>query len=65
MEDTNIYIDSVVEGLQASDKYIDELREQLCADSICAKVMKYCQDGWPDKSQLPAPIRHYWTERAV
>lgn len=27
--------------------------------------MKYCQDGWPDKSQLPAPIRHYWTERAV
>lgn len=65
MEDTNIYMDSVMEGLPASNSYMTELREQLSGDSVCAKVMKYCLDGWPDKSQLPAPIRHYWTERAV
>lgn len=59
MEDTNIYIDSVIESFPASDSYMAELREQLCADSVYAKVMKYCLEGWPDKSQLPAPIRHY------
>ncbi len=59
MEDTNIYVSSVTEGLPVSDNYMTELREQLCADSVCAKVMKYCLEGWPDQSQLPAPLRNY------
>lgn len=50
MEDTNIYIDSVIESFPASDSYMAELCEQLCADSVYAKVMKYCLEGWPDKS---------------
>lgn len=65
MEETNIYVDSVIASLPASKTYLSELREQLSADSVCAEVMKYCIEGWPDRSRLDALVRPYWTERAV
>lgn len=64
MEDTNIYVDSLMDNLPTSDKYLSELREQLCADSVCALVMKYCVEGWPDRHHLQGPVKHYWHERA-
>lgn len=65
MEKTNIYVDSVMEHLPASEAYLSELRKQLSADSVCAEVMKYCSEGWPDRSRLDVLVRPYWTERAV
>ncbi|ROI15591.1 hypothetical protein DPX16_2538 [Anabarilius grahami] len=57
MEETNIYVDSVIANLPASETYLSELREQLSADSVCAEVMKYCIEGWPDRSRLDALLR--------
>ena len=65
MEETNIYVDSVMEILPASEAYLSELRKQLSADSVSAEVMKYCIEGWPDRSRLDVLVRSYWTERAV
>ena len=39
-EDTNIYVDMVLENLPASADYLGELREQLSKDSVCARVMQ-------------------------
>ncbi|KAK7878780.1 hypothetical protein WMY93_030940 [Mugilogobius chulae] len=65
MEDTNIYVDSVLEGLPTSSKYLADLKEQLQSDSICTDVMRYCTEGWPDRNQLQGAVKHYWPERAV
>ena len=65
MEDTNIYVDAVLDNLPTSDAYLTELREQLCADSVCAQVIRYCAEGWPDRNRLQGPVKHYWHERAV
>lgn len=46
MEETNIYVDTVLANLPASETYLSELRKQLSADSVCAEVMKYCTEGW-------------------
>ncbi|ROL41873.1 hypothetical protein DPX16_3501 [Anabarilius grahami] len=54
MEETNIYVNSVIANLPASETYLSELRAQLSADSVCAEVMKYCIEGWPDRSRLDA-----------
>lgn len=40
MEDTNMYVDSVLENLPTSDRYLPKLCEQLSADSVCSQVMK-------------------------
>lgn len=65
MEDTNIYVESFLENLPTSGRYLTELCEQLQDDSVCAQVMKYCVGGWPDRNQLQGPVKHYWHERAA
>ncbi|KAL7859164.1 hypothetical protein SRHO_G00143110 [Serrasalmus rhombeus] len=44
-EDTNIYIDMVMENLPASTAYLEELKDQLQRDSVCARVMQSCTEG--------------------
>lgn len=65
MEETNIYVDHVMENLPASDAYLTELRRQLSADSVCSQVMQYCTEGWPERNRLDSMLRPYCTDRAV
>ena len=65
MEETNIYVDYVMENMPASDTYLTELRQQLSTDSVCSQVMKYCTEGWPERNRLDAMVRPYWADRAV
>lgn len=65
MEDTNIYVESLLDNLPTSGRYLTELREQLQDDSVCTQVMRYCVEGWPDRNQLQGPVKHYWHERAA
>ena len=64
MESTNIYVDSIMDNLPVSATYMDTLRENLRADSVCSAVMKMCQDGWPDNSSCTSLLKLYWAERA-
>lgn len=65
LEDTNIYVVSVISDIPVHGDYLSCLREHLQADSTCSVLMKYCTDGWPDKSRLHGVLRCYWAERAV
>lgn len=63
MEDTDIYVEPVLEGLPASSKHLADLQEQLQSNSVCSQVMRYYTEGWPDRSQLQGVVKH-WPERA-
>ncbi|XP_023806890.1 uncharacterized protein K02A2.6-like isoform X1 [Oryzias latipes] len=65
LEDTNIYVDSVISNLPVSGDYLSNLRDHLKADSACAALMEFCRDGWPDKNRLQGVLKQYWAERAV
>ena len=65
LEDTNIYVDSVISNIPVGGDYLSSLREHLKADNTCSALMKYCTDGWPDKSLLQGELRKYWPDRAV
>lgn len=64
LESTNIYVDSITENLPASCTYLNELRQQLKSDSVCAKVMQLCVDGWPNHNSKEPVLQAYWAERA-
>ncbi|XP_060798261.1 uncharacterized protein K02A2.6-like [Neoarius graeffei] len=64
LEDTNIYADSVMNNLPASSTYLEELREQLKRDSVCARVMQLCVEGWPAHSITEPALKAYWADRA-
>ncbi|XP_061880999.1 uncharacterized protein K02A2.6-like [Entelurus aequoreus] len=63
-EETNIYADMVLENLPASADYLEELREQLQRDSVCAQVMQLCAEGWPAHGSKEPALRLYWAEQA-
>uniref|UniRef100_A0A3B3CEF0 Gypsy retrotransposon integrase-like protein 1 n=1 Tax=Oryzias melastigma TaxID=30732 RepID=A0A3B3CEF0_ORYME len=64
LEDTNIYVDSIMENLPASTSYLEHLRQELKLDSVCARVMQLCEQGWPSHYNGEPAIRPYWVERA-
>uniref|UniRef100_A0A8C6PAY8 Gypsy retrotransposon integrase-like protein 1 n=1 Tax=Nothobranchius furzeri TaxID=105023 RepID=A0A8C6PAY8_NOTFU len=63
-EDTNIYIDMVIENLPVSTAYLEELRDQLQRDSVCAHVMQLCAEGWPTHGTNEPALRLYCSEQA-
>uniref|UniRef100_A0A8C7WMF3 Gypsy retrotransposon integrase-like protein 1 n=2 Tax=Oryzias sinensis TaxID=183150 RepID=A0A8C7WMF3_9TELE len=64
LEDTNIYVDRIMENLPASTFYLDHLKQELQQDSVCARVMQLCEQGWPTHYNGEPAIRPYWAERA-
>ena len=64
MESTNIYVDCIIGNLPASPSYIDNLKEQLKADSVCSRVMMLCREGWPAHEKQES-VLNYWLERAT
>lgn len=65
MESTNIYVDCIIDGIPASPTYLDNLREQLKADSVCSRVMMLCMEGWPAHARQESVLKSYWSERAT
>ena len=65
MESTNIYVDCVMGNLPVSPTYMDNLRKELKADSVCSRVMMLCTDGWPDHARQEPELKSYWRERAT
>lgn len=64
MESTNIYVDNIMDHLPASQSFLDNLRQLLKSDSVCASVMRMCQDWWPDSGRCMGVEKLYWPERA-
>lgn len=44
-----VFIDSVVQGLPATETRLKQIVEEQKADSVCGKIHQYCQSGWPEK----------------
>ena len=63
-QDINLYVQSVVENLPASDVRLEQIRLHQQEDITCRTLMAYCQEGWPDRSQLNGTINQYWPYRA-
>ena len=61
--DIKAYVDSVVRYLPATVNRLEELRCQQ-QDEVTRQLMKYCPEGWPDRSRLPGPLNPYWNERS-
>ncbi len=65
MESTNICVDCVMESLPVSSSYIENLKEQLKASSVCSRVMTLCSEGWPAHAKQELVLKNYWPECAT
>ena len=62
-KETTSYVNSIIGGLPASDMRLDQIPSHQKEDETCRLLMSYCQDGWPDRSQLHRIINQYWPFR--
>ena len=61
--DVQAYFDSIVKFLPATEDRLKDFRTQQQQDEITRQLITYCSEGWPEKSQLPGPLKVYWPER--
>ena len=62
--DVRAYVDSIVRYLPATEDRLEDFRSQQQQHEITRQLIAYCSEGWPDKSQLPGPLKVYWRERS-
>ena len=48
-DETQAYIDAVYSSLPATEKCIEEIKEQQQEDEVCRQLKAYCKHGWPAK----------------
>ena len=60
-EKANLMVRQVISNLLASKQRLEEIRQNLQEDTICRKLIHYCQNGWPDS--CPVDLRPYWSAR--
>ena len=59
-EETKAYVDSVVQGLPATEQRLEEIKINQERDPICQEITRYCQEGWPEKGRIQGPVKRYY-----
>ena len=63
-QETILYVSHINRTLPATDRRLDEIRINQNEDETCRLLMKYIQDGWPEKSAVPGMLQCYWPYQA-
>ena len=51
---------STISQLPASDHRLDVYKEAQSNDPTCKEIRRYCQEGWPNKSQLDPQLKPFY-----
>ena len=49
----------MIQSLPVTEKRLQQIHGAQKEDAVCCKLIKYCQDGWPDRNLVPAPMKPY------
>ncbi len=49
---TAIFVNNIISSLPASEKRVEELKAHQQQDPVCQKIIKFCQEGWPDQANI-------------
>ena len=58
-EETDAFVNLTLQSLPATESRLEEIRKQQEQDEACELLVRYCQQGWPDKRQLPDIVQQY------
>ena len=62
-KDLGLYVSSVIEGLLASERRLEQIRLQQDDDEVCRKLKESCTEGWHDRTRLHSSLIPNWPER--
>ena len=50
----------LISQLPASEQRLDVYRKAQTDDPVCATLLQYCQNGWPDKGSVDSVVKPHW-----
>ena len=62
-EEATAYLNAVYAGIPASTVRLEQIRKCLSEDDVSQILMHYVRSGWPDKHNVHALARPYWSAR--
>ena len=60
-EDVNAYIQMAVQSLPATESRPESVRSHQESDSVCKRVVSYCQSGWLKKSEIHTSVKPFYS----
>ena len=51
-EEINLYVDSIITSLPATEKRLRKIQTHQDDDTILQQLKKFCVEGWPDKFSI-------------
>ncbi|KAL3978677.1 hypothetical protein ACER0C_019739 [Sarotherodon galilaeus] len=58
-EEINLYVESVIASLPATEPRLREIQTHQDNDSILSQLKKFCVEGWPDKYSIERVFQPY------
>jgi len=58
-EEVETYVNHIVQHLPATEKKLEEIKQEQDKDPICKQVKEYCYTKWPSKSHLKGTIKAF------
>ena len=61
-DDVRVYVNSIMLHLPASDRRLEQIRQETRKDATLLTIMNYVSDKWPEKGRLYGQEKKYWQE---
>lgn len=61
--EVSAYVESIIAQIPVTNTKLSIIKSEQQKDMVCAELMKYSMDGWPDKSKLAPGTNLYWAVR--
>ena len=65
VEELEWFVQTVSSALPASKSRLDVYRQAQEQDTVCARVRKCCQEGWPSKHTVEPDLWPFWKAQAL
>ena len=63
-QEANVFVNMVIQGLPASDKLLEEIRQHQEEEEACKQVKTYCKEGWPTRQEVPGAVLPFYSVSA-
>ena len=63
-QEANIFINTMIQGLPATDEQLEEIKRQQEEDVVCNQIKRYCREGWPAKQEVAGAVQPYYSVSA-
>ena len=59
--DIEAFVHWIIQGIPASDKKPNQIRQCQKTDSVCRQIAAYSYRGWPEKKDVPEAVKPYFS----